>query len=382
MDSHYVHRAVEAPAASMPVKELGLLLLESFIKSLPSRPTSASLPALVAFSRVLENIAPLKAFNDLVPVRGPPEEQLILTAEQVQASSTRSAEGSTNYELKQALVQVPGLAAKKDVYWCSKKAPERGLSTITVRFTQPVQVTGLSLQLPAKLQPELLAVEVLPVKPHMVSTDDIPAAVEDGKQQWQKVGVFPSSILGQASKRLPVSAHNAVALRISMKGFASDNSDKYHALSSGQVFVANVAQVAAGGAGRAAAGSSKAAGGAGSGGSSSLFKSTGSVLRDLEMWLQTAGGVPYLSAAGGAGPAVAGEVSQEQTMAAVTALANLSLASGTVTSLLSLIQLLLSQEAALPAPTVHFLQSFIQKLLALGPSVGQTLEGLDRKSVV
>jgi len=203
-----------APAPVVPLQEVGLKALRPITEALAKQPVGKSVPVLEAVSGLLAHVPALRLFTDLSPARAPPEQPLVLNSSQVEADSTRSG---ASYGVSEAFLATEP-KAKISTYWCSKARPSNGKSAVTITFRRPEQLTGIFLaNAEEKVSADLIGLQAMAAGEGVDTPHEITSFVSGGRGKWQTLGVVPTKLLGTAGTRLPLTAHNIVALRISFK---------------------------------------------------------------------------------------------------------------------------------------------------------------------
>jgi len=357
MATDYQRRSRGNAQPRVPLQEVGLKALGPITRALAKAPPSKSAPVLQAVSSLLQHVAPLRLFDDFSPAHAPPEAPLRIAAAQLTADSTRSG-GS--YAVANAFASTSADASEDESIsqWCSKARPSNSKSVVTVAFTRPEQLTGVFLALPrdAKVRSELVGLEALHAPSSGAETAaDIAAYVTKPGVRWTALGVVNAEVLASGGRRLPLTAHNVVGLRLSFKGFAKTNTDKHHGLARAVVFAASD-RIRPGVGGLA------------------LHTDAAAVLHTLGNWFRSVGLTPEAGAAAAVtspSAAAGGEPNPEAQYAAIASLSGLSLATGSLASVLSLLEVLMAHDKPLPAPVAAGVRAFLRRVDEQYDAVGR-----------
>lgn len=351
-------RVRDAPQPRVPVQEVGLKALGPLTTALAKAPPAKSAPILEAVANLLKHVAPLRMFEDFAPAHAPPDAPLIIAAGQVSADSVRGGQ----YAAAAAFAE-DARAGATTGGWCSKSKPSGGKTAVTVTFARPEQLTGVFISLPAddKLMAEKVGLEVLCAPPASAAAGgsgsaaapalDTPADIaayvaRAPRRAWAHMGVISASAVRGDGMRVPVSAPGALALRICFKGFGRGNADKYHGMAKATVFAA----------------SDRIRPGVGG---AALYTDSAAVVDTLSRWFRSVG----VTASSGAGAAPGAAA------AAVDALCGLVLATGSLGAALSLLEVLLAHEGALPAPLAARVRGFLARVEGQFDAVARVAAG-------
>jgi hypothetical protein len=367
----YQRRARALPQPSIPLNEVGLKALAPITKALTQKASPAkSAPILQAVSSLLQHVAPLRMFSDFSPAHSPPEAPVLLTEAQVTADSVKNA---TSYSVFNAFdpkhadslanPSAAPAAGSSASGWCSKSRPSNNKSSITVVLSRTEQLTGIYLELPSEagMKPELIGLEALHAPEENsnnaaeMSASEIQAHLRKPNLKWHPLGVLSGQMLEEGGKRVPLTAHNIIALRISFKGYAKANNDRYHGLSRCVLYKASD-RIKPGVGGHA------------------LYSDSAAVLHTLDSWFRSVG----VNSSGSANNAPASDAQD----ASVLSLAGLSLATGSLSSTLSLVEVLLGYQRTLPAPLARSLRSYLYSLDSLFDSMAVRTSPSSGKSAV
>lgn len=384
----YQRRVKAMAQPTVPLQEVGLKALQPITKQLAKISPQKSAPLLQSISQLLKHVAPLRMFSDFSPAHSPPEAPILLSEAQVNSDTTRPGSSYScfsAFDPKHAEAFVnpsasPSAASSASAsVWCSKSRPSNNKSCITVVLAKAEQLTGIFLELPSEngMKPELIGIEVLhapavnpapssaqpslpsdsaplvvPSSGNEMSASDIAAYLHRPNLKWHPLGVLSQQMFEDRSPggiRVPVSANNVIAVRLSFKGYAKANNERYHGLAKCVLFKASD-RIKPGVGGHA------------------LYTESTAVLHTLDSWFKAVG---TAAAATITAPHQQHQQQQQEAQdASILSLAGLSLATGSLSSTLSLIEVLLSyQRATLPPALSRAVKSYLFSLDALFDAV-------------
>ena len=384
----FVARDVGVPDGTHPLKEVGLAVLAPLLNAtVGTSPSRRNTTALRMIGASLNGVPPLKMFEEVTPPRSPPELPILLSAHQVAADSQKSgsqygvytafAPASPNSPVLRPPTS-PSKAALAAPGWRSRTRP--GKSTVTTILSAPTRLSSASLELPGCLLPAFIGMEVLPAPRVGMSKYEVIACLASASSasRWERVGVVapsPQSDGGGYQRRFSIAAPPVIAFRLSFKGYHPDNTEQTHALTRCVLYAVDAsvwtAMPAVGGGQGAVAAAAAAVS------RIPLHTDALSVLHTLEGWAARSasvalcgttleqsqgmdGDATYASRSSSAFPP-----SSEATAAfdaSLDVLCGLALATGALSCTLTLIGALLDHPAALSAPSVARIASFLAAL--------------------
>ena len=239
------HRVRGPPQPKCGMQEVGLKVLAAVLNAAHAHPRKNA-AALRALASALHEMPPLHMFTDIAVPRAPPERQLLVSEHEVAADSTKTGSpfavhGAFKLGGPQQSWSNAG-SAEPQYGWCSKARPHRSKSSITVSFPIPVRLSRIEVDLPKKLLPALIGLEIL-IAPRtgmgryeVVQEMAAQSSAAGKTADWVRIGLASApQLLRPRSFSIEI-PHFALALRISFKGFDALNSEKCHALSKCALF--------------------------------------------------------------------------------------------------------------------------------------------------
>lgn len=196
---------------------------------------------------MLVRVPSLILFEAAVPAWNGPEVPVQLIPGQVWAdvaartgsdySLAACFECTSTFASERAAAEADGsssTASNSRSMWCTRAKPALGKSVIVIGLRRAVHLSAINIELgESALQPELIGVEVMtrlpgqpPIDPHDLLTS---TAKSSSGNAWCRIAVLPSDVVSQ-HPRIPIDVQHVVCVRLSLKGYHSRNADKYHAV--------------------------------------------------------------------------------------------------------------------------------------------------------